>query len=128
MAVDRDHCSAAAVGDVEAAVVAGAEDAVAGDELGAVVEVQAFATKTSLAVEERAGDGVQLGDVGAPVGDHRAAPKIGAGGLPPVGYELRLRLDAVGSDGQPPVLSRMGEVVAASPLTQQDKRTPLEFI
>ena len=47
--------------------------AVADGELGAVVEAEAVAAEPAFAVEEGAGDRVELGDVGAPVGDHRAA-------------------------------------------------------
>ena len=115
LAVDGGDGAAAAVGDLEAAVVAGAEDAVADGELDAGVEAEPVAAEPAFAVEEGAGDGVELGDVGAAVGDHRAAGEVAARGLPPVGNELRLRLDPVGGDRQPPVLGGVGEVVAAAP-------------
>ena len=113
---------------VEAAVVAGAEDAVAGGELDAVVEAKPVAAEPAFAVEEGAGDGVELGDVGAAVGDHRAAGEVAAGGLPPVGDQLRLRLDPIGGDGQPAVLGGVGEVVAAAAVAEQRERAPFELV
>ena len=55
LAVDGADGAAAAVGDLEAAVVAGAEDPVADGELGAVVEAEAVAAEAAFAVEERRG-------------------------------------------------------------------------
>ena len=128
LAVDGGDGAAAAVGDAEAAVVADAEDPVADGELDAVVEAEPVAAEPSFAVDEGAGDGVELGDVGAPVGDHRAAGEVAAGGLPPVGHEPRLRLDPIGGDGQPAVLGGVGEVVAAASVAERGERAPFELV
>src|SRR6266536_1965826 len=74
--VDVGDGAPVAVGDAEAAVVAGAEDAVADGALGSVGEAETVAAEASLAVEQCAGDGVEFGDVAAPVGDHHAAGEI----------------------------------------------------
>ena len=92
------------------------------------VEAESVAAEPSVAVEEGAGGGVELGDVGAAVGDHRAAGEVAAGGPPPVGNQLRLRLDAVGGDGQPAVLGGVGEVVAAAAVAEQGERAPFELV
>src|SRR4051812_25278676 len=76
----------------------GAEDAVAGGQFNAAVEPEPALSELALPVEERPGDAVQLGDVGASVRDHHARVEVGAGGVPPVGHEPCLRLGSIACD------------------------------
>jgi hypothetical protein len=110
------------------AVVPGAKYPVADRELEAAVEPELLATKPALRIEQCAGDGVELCDVGAPVGDHHADGEIRIGGLPPVGEQPRLRLRPVVGDIEPTLCGRVGKVVAALPSPQQGERPPFELV
>ena len=127
LAVDVDDCAAAAVGDPEAVVVAGAEDAFADGELEPVASRSRSRPRRPCCVEDGAGDGVELGDVGSPIGDHHVPGEIIAGRLPPVGDKLRLRLGAVVGDDEPSLLGGVGEVVAASPVAEEGEGPAFEL-
>ena len=69
LAVDRFDRGAGAVLDAEGVVVAEADDPVAGRELGPG-DGEALAAEAAVAVHQRAGERVELGDVAAAERDH----------------------------------------------------------
>ena len=78
-----------------------------------------------MAVHERAGERVQLGDVAAAERDHDVAGEVVAGGGPPVGEQPRLRRERCLGGDEAAFAFGEGEVVAAEAVADRLERVAL---